>query len=109
MAGRQLIVAVEGTAAMGPFWQTVVSEYLEKIIRCFCGNELNGQKPSSSNFELSLVTFNTHGSYCGGLVQRSGWTRDVENFLQWLSYIPFAGGGFNDAAIAEGLAEALMV
>ncbi|KAK7821136.1 mediator of rna polymerase ii transcription subunit 25 [Quercus suber] len=105
---QQLIVAVEGTAAMGHFWQTVLSDYLEKIIRCFCGNELNGQKPSSSNVEFSLVTFNTHGSYCGCLVQRTGWTRDVDNFLQWLSYIPFAGGGFNDAAIAEGLAEALM-
>ncbi|KAF2311175.1 hypothetical protein GH714_019815 [Hevea brasiliensis] len=29
-------------------------------------------------------------------------------FLQWLAAIPFAGGGFNDAAIAEGLSEALM-
>ncbi|KAM3691375.1 hypothetical protein ACJW30_08G010000 [Castanea mollissima] len=106
---QQLIVAVEGTAAMGHFWQAVLSDYLEKIIRCFCGNELNGQKPSSSNVEFSLVTFNTHGSYCGCLVQRTGWTRDVDNFLQWLSYIPFAGGGFNDAAIAEGLAEALMM
>lgn len=42
-------------------------------------------------------------------MQRSGWTRDVDNFLQWLSAIPFSGGGFNDAAIAEGLSEALMV
>uniref|UniRef100_F6HFQ0 Mediator of RNA polymerase II transcription subunit 25 n=1 Tax=Vitis vinifera TaxID=29760 RepID=F6HFQ0_VITVI len=66
-------------------------------------------KPSSSNFELSLVMFNAHGSYCSCLVQRSGWTRDVDLFLQWLSALPFAGGGFNDAAIAEGLAEALMM
>jgi mediator of RNA polymerase II transcription subunit 25 len=36
MAEKQLIVAVEGTAAMGPFWQTVVSDYLEKIIRSNC-------------------------------------------------------------------------
>lgn len=43
------------------------------------------------------------------LVQRSGWTRDIDLFLQWLSSIHFGGGGFNDAAIAEGLAEALMV
>jgi hypothetical protein len=45
----------------------------------------------------------------GILVQRTGWTRDPDVFLQWLSSIPFSGGGFNDAAIAEGLAEALMV
>ncbi|OMP06820.1 Mediator complex, subunit Med25, von Willebrand factor type A [Corchorus olitorius] len=109
MAEKQLIVAVEGTAAMGPYWHTVVSDYLDKIIRCFCSGELNGQKTSTSNVELSLVTFNTHGSYCACLVQRSGWTKDVDIFLQWLSAIPFAGGGFNDAAIAEGLSEALMM
>ncbi|KAK6133860.1 hypothetical protein DH2020_032410 [Rehmannia glutinosa] len=33
----------------------------------------------------------------------------MDIFFQWLSAIPFAGGGFNDAAIAEGLAEALMM
>lgn len=33
MAEKQLIVAVEGTAAMGPFWQSIVSDYLDKIIR----------------------------------------------------------------------------
>ncbi|XWS34008.1 hypothetical protein CRYUN_Cryun21dG0002500 [Craigia yunnanensis] len=109
MAEKQLIVAVEGTAAMGPYWQVVVSDYLDKIIRCFCSSELTGQKNSTSNVELSLVTFNTHGSYCACLVQRSGWTKDVDIFLQWLSAIPFSGGGFNDAAIAEGLSEALMM
>ncbi|MBA0711271.1 hypothetical protein Golax_010469, partial [Gossypium laxum] len=46
--------------------------------------------------------------YAACLVQRSGWTKDVDIFLQWLSAIPFSGGGFNDAAIAEGLSEALM-
>ncbi|KAK8309627.1 hypothetical protein V6Z11_D02G135400 [Gossypium hirsutum] len=109
MAEKQLIVAVEGTAAMGPYWQIILSDYLEKIIRCFCSNEFAGQKNTTSNVELSLVTFNTHGSYCACLVQRSGWTKDVDIFLQWLSAIPFSGGGFNDAAIAEGLSEALMM
>ncbi|XWS23274.1 hypothetical protein CRYUN_Cryun29cG0107300 [Craigia yunnanensis] len=109
MAEKQLIVAIEGTAAMGPYWQIVVSDYLDKIIRCFCSSELTGQKNSTYNVELSLVTFNTHGLYCACLVQRSGWTKDVDIFLQWLSAIPFSGGGFNDAAIAEGLSEALMM
>ncbi|KAL0446911.1 UNVERIFIED_CONTAM: Mediator of RNA polymerase II transcription subunit [Sesamum latifolium] len=108
MSQKQLIVAVEGTAAIGPFWQTIVSDYLDKIIRCFCGNEPTGQKSSTTLVELSLVMFNAHGSYSACLVQRSGWTRDMEIFFQWLQAIPFAGGGFNDAAIAEGLAEALM-
>lgn len=109
MAEKQLVVAVEGTAAMGPFWQTVVSDYLEKIIRTFCATELAGQKPPASNVELSLVTFHAHGSYSACLVQRAGWTRDVDIFLHWLSAMPFAGGGFNDAAIAEGLGEAIMM
>ncbi|KAL0380740.1 UNVERIFIED_CONTAM: Mediator of RNA polymerase II transcription subunit [Sesamum angustifolium] len=109
MVPKQLIVAVEGTAAIGPFWQTIVSDYLDKIIRCFCGNESTGQKPSTSQVELSLVMFNAHGSYSACIVQRSGWTRDMDIFFQWLSAIPFAGGGFNDAAIAEGLAEALLM
>ncbi|GMN70651.1 hypothetical protein TIFTF001_039690 [Ficus carica] len=77
--------------------------------RSFYGNELIGQKRSNSNSEFALVAFNTHGSYCGCLVQRSGWTRDIDNYLQWLKAIPFSGGGFNDAAIAEGLSEALMM
>ncbi|XP_058182821.1 mediator of RNA polymerase II transcription subunit 25 isoform X2 [Rhododendron vialii] len=109
MAEKQLIVAVEGTAAMGPFWQSIVSDYLDKIIRIFCATELAGQKPSASNVALSLVTFHAHGSYSGCLVQRSGWTRDVDIFLHWLSAMPFAGGGYNDVAIAEGLAEAIMM
>lgn len=56
---------------------------------------------------LRINTFQFHLAGCP--VQRSGWTRDVDNFLQWLSAVPFCGGGFNDAAIAEGLSEALMV
>uniref|UniRef100_A0A5B7AVZ0 Mediator of RNA polymerase II transcription subunit 25 n=1 Tax=Davidia involucrata TaxID=16924 RepID=A0A5B7AVZ0_DAVIN len=109
MAKKQLIVAVEGTAALGPFWHSISADYLGDIVRTFCGNELTGQKPSAPNIELSLVMFNAHGSYSACLVQQSGWTKDVDIFLQWLSAIPFAGGGFNDAAIAEGLAEALMM
>jgi hypothetical protein len=62
---KQLIVVAEGTAALGPYWQTIVSDYLEKIIRSFCGSELNGERNPVSTVELSLVIFNSHGSYCG--------------------------------------------
>lgn len=109
MADKKLIIAVEGTAAMGPHWNSIVTDYLDKIIRCFCGTETATQKPSGANAELGLVMFNSHGSHSACLVQRSGWTRDVDRFFQWLSFIPFGGGGFNNAAIAEGLAEALMM
>ncbi|MCD7464729.1 Mediator of RNA polymerase II transcription subunit 25, partial [Datura stramonium] len=76
---------------------------------CFFGAESTSQKSPAASAEASLVMFNTHGSYSACLVQRSGWTRDMDIFFQWLSAIPFSGGGFNDSAVAEGLAEALMV
>ncbi|XP_015158521.1 mediator of RNA polymerase II transcription subunit 25 isoform X3 [Solanum tuberosum] len=43
------------------------------------------------------------------MLQKSGWTKDIDLFFQWLSALPFSGGGFNDVAAAEGLAEALMM
>ncbi|KAF3615041.1 hypothetical protein FXO38_35338, partial [Capsicum annuum] len=68
----KLIVAVEGTAALGPYWKTILSDYLDKIIRSFFGAELTSQKSSAADVEVSLVVFNTHGSYSACLVQRSG-------------------------------------
>ncbi|XP_028768195.1 mediator of RNA polymerase II transcription subunit 25 isoform X1 [Neltuma alba] len=109
MAEKQLIVVVESTAAMGPYWQTILADYLDKIIRSFGGNDSAGQKPSTSNVEFALVTFSTRGCYSACLSQRSGWTRDLDTFFQWLSGLPFVGGGFDDVAMAEGLSEALMM
>ncbi|KAF3781629.1 Mediator of RNA polymerase II transcription subunit 25 [Nymphaea thermarum] len=106
---QQLIVVVEGTAAMGPFWNIILSDYLDKIVRYFHGNELTGQKISSGNVELALVVFHAHGPYAACLVQRSGWTRDLDVFMNWLSSITFTGGGFSESAVCEGLAEALMM
>ncbi|KAI3811910.1 hypothetical protein L1987_16606 [Smallanthus sonchifolius] len=104
---KQLVLVVEGTAALCPHWQTIVSDYLEKVIRKFCGNE--AMETTSSIVELALVQFNAHGSYSSCLVQRSGWARNVDYFLEWLLCMHFSGGGFCDAAIAEGLAEVLMM
>ncbi|KAG5068627.1 hypothetical protein JHK85_001004 [Glycine max] len=33
MAAKRLIVVVESTAAMGPYWETILRDYLDKIIR----------------------------------------------------------------------------
>uniref|UniRef100_A0A368UJY9 Mediator of RNA polymerase II transcription subunit 25 n=1 Tax=Glycine max TaxID=3847 RepID=A0A368UJY9_SOYBN len=108
MAAKRLIVVVESTAAMGPYWETILRDYLDKIIRCF-GENVSTVQNSSSSVEFALVSYNTHGCYSDCLVQRTGWTRDPDVFFLWLSSIPFSGGGFNDAVIAEGLAEALMM
>ncbi|KAI3744300.1 hypothetical protein L1987_57378 [Smallanthus sonchifolius] len=104
---KQLILVVEGTAALGPYWRTIVSDYLEKGIRSFCDND--SLKSPGTVAELALIMFNSHGSYSSCLVQRSGWTRNVDYFFEWLSAIHFSGGGFCDAAIAEGLGEVLMM
>ncbi|ONM21471.1 Mediator of RNA polymerase II transcription subunit 25 [Zea mays] len=108
-ADRQLVVAVEGTAALGPYWSTIVAEYVEKIVRSFCASELPGQKLVGTPPELALVVFHTHGPYSAFDVQRSGWTKDVDAFLSWLSGILFSGGGFSEASTCEGLAEALKI
>ncbi|GJN41080.1 hypothetical protein PR202_gn00406 [Eleusine coracana subsp. coracana] len=107
-AERQLVVvAVEGTAALGPYWSTIVADYVEKIVRSFCASEVPGQKLAGAPPELALVVFHTHGPYSAFGVRRSGWTKDMDAFLSWLSGIAFSGGGFSEAATCEGLAEAL--
>ncbi|KAG8060944.1 hypothetical protein GUJ93_ZPchr0002g24815 [Zizania palustris] len=106
---RQLVVVVEGTAALGPHWTATLTEYVEKIVRSFCANEPAGQKLAGVPPELALVVFHTHGPYSAFCVQRSGWTKDMDVFLSWLSGISFSGGGFSEAAISEGLSEALMI
>nr|CAB3456765.1 unnamed protein product [Digitaria exilis] len=112
-AERQLVIAVEGTAALGPYWSTIIGDYVEKIVRSFCANEVPGQKLAGAPPELALVVFHTHGPYSGMpfsfSVQRSGWTKDIDAFLSWLSRISFNGGGFSEASTCEGLAEALTV
>ncbi|XP_055836164.1 mediator of RNA polymerase II transcription subunit 25-like isoform X4 [Solanum dulcamara] len=94
---------------MGPYWKTIISDYLEKMIRSFTGADSIEQNPSAGDVELSLVVFNVHDSYSACMLQRSGWTRNIDVFFQWLSALPFSGGGFNDVAAAEGLASALMM
>ncbi|KAD3642347.1 hypothetical protein E3N88_31571 [Mikania micrantha] len=86
---KQLVLVVEAAAALGPYWWTIVSDYLQEIITY--------QEATSSIVQLALVQFHAHGSYSSG------------HFLEWLSCMHFSGGGFCDAAIAEGLDEVLMI
>ncbi|KAI3699127.1 hypothetical protein L2E82_43187 [Cichorium intybus] len=104
---KQLVLVIEGTAALGPYWNTIVSDYLEKIIRSFCGNK----EPAGPIAELTLVNFNARAPFSStSLVLKSGWTKNADVFMEWLSAINFNGGGAScDVAIAEGLAEVLMM
>ncbi|PRQ16481.1 putative mediator complex, subunit Med25, von Willebrand factor type A [Rosa chinensis] len=48
--------------------------------------------------------------HAGSLTRPSPWTRNVDGFLEGLSALHFSGGGGpNEAAIAGGLAEALVM
>lgn len=47
--------------------------------------------------------------WAGLKVRRSGWSRDMEKFIEWLLAFDFEGCGQDNAAIAEGLADALVV
>ena len=49
MAAKRLIVVVESTAAMGPYWETILRDYLDKIIRFFFS------KPLSLNINNLIV------------------------------------------------------
>ncbi|RCV11237.1 hypothetical protein SETIT_2G170200v2 [Setaria italica] len=106
---RRLVIAVEGTAALGPYWPAILGDYVEKIVRSLCASELPGKKLAGAPPELALVVFHTRGPYSAFCVQRSGWTKDIDAFLSWLSGISFTGGGLSEAATCEGLTEALMI
>ncbi|KAK9996420.1 hypothetical protein SO802_021106 [Lithocarpus litseifolius] len=92
---------------MGPYWRTIVSGYLEKIIRYFCGQS-RGKEHSGQIVELGVVMYKAHDGK-GLKVRRSGWSRDMEKFIEWLLAFDFAGCGQDNAAIAEGLADALVM
>ncbi|KAL8229009.1 hypothetical protein R6Q57_013909 [Mikania cordata] len=99
---KQLIVVVEGTAALGGHWRTNFSDYLQKLIQSFCGG-----KEANPDVQLALMRFNVHGNLSPYVVQRGGWVTNVDYFLEKLSAMDFSGGGFCDATIAEGLSEVL--
>ncbi|KAI3699130.1 hypothetical protein L2E82_43192 [Cichorium intybus] len=126
---KQLVLVVEDTEALRPHWPTIVSTYLEKVIRFYCGTDNQDLQK-----ELALVLFNAHGTRnsvfffflsntsllqissnlvsvldAAYLIVRSSWTKDVEIFMQWLNGIKFSGATLYGAAIAEGLSEALMM
>ncbi|XP_059639518.1 mediator of RNA polymerase II transcription subunit 25-like [Cornus florida] len=71
----------------------------------WCNSKVASLQLGSSKFETE-----NHLSACKEcLVQASSWTRDMNKFLQWLSALSFEGGGNDEAGIAEGLSNALMM
>ncbi|KAF3437887.1 hypothetical protein FNV43_RR20643 [Rhamnella rubrinervis] len=109
MAVKWLVVVVDGTAATRPFWPTILSDYLDRILRYFCLQTQLQESFADSIVELGLIEYKSHGLDKGWLVQPSSWTRDVNKFMEWLAALPFNGGALTESAIAEGLAEALVM
>ncbi|EFJ34349.1 hypothetical protein SELMODRAFT_405603 [Selaginella moellendorffii] len=109
---QYLVLAVEATAALGPSWPLLRSEYLDKLARRTMGLLWRWR---SWSFEAMIPTVvgkdfrEVYPSITGCLLQRSGWTPSLELFQLWLSSIDFSGGGFGEVAVAEGLAEALVM
>ncbi|KAI3502630.1 hypothetical protein L1887_30826 [Cichorium endivia] len=79
---KQLVLVVEGTDALRPHWPTIVSNYLEKVIRCFCGNDNQDLQK-----ELALVVFNAQGTH----VDLYG-TATAEGLSEALMMFPYVNG-----------------
>ncbi|GJZ20159.1 mediator of RNA polymerase II transcription subunit 25, partial [Tanacetum coccineum] len=83
----------------------VESKHLALALRLMSFRDNGSAEVDSPNVELALVVFNAHGS--SWLLHQTDWTNDVKCFLNRLPCIKFSGSKFCDAAIAEGLAQAL--
>ncbi|CAL0304761.1 unnamed protein product [Lupinus luteus] len=90
---KRLIIVVDGIAGLSPYWPKILREYLEKIIRCF--HDKCGEQGANNVTWFDLQSIN--------------WTRDVDTFLGTLSCLAFNGDDLSQYAMAEGLAEALMM
>ncbi|KAL5079651.1 hypothetical protein RYX36_008072 [Vicia faba] len=90
---------------MEQYWTDIVSNYLEKIVRCFIG-----ERQDHENY-LGLVFYNANSELveAGYDMQFINWTKDVNKYMQHLSHLSFNGNDLNQSSMAEGLAEALVM
>ncbi|XP_058723049.1 mediator of RNA polymerase II transcription subunit 25-like [Vicia villosa] len=102
---RWLNIVVDGNKAMEQYWMHIVSNYLEKIVRCFVG-----ERQDHENY-LGLVFYNANAELVeiGYDMQFINWTKDVNKFMENLSHLSFNGNDINQSSITEGLAEALVM
>ncbi|XP_071730158.1 uncharacterized protein [Rutidosis leptorrhynchoides] len=117
---KQVVLVVEGTTALGPYWPTILKDHLSNLIRSFCDDgssssyEDNVDEESLKYVEFAVFVFN---GACGSSnstwwLQKSkwsNWTNNVTCVMNWLSTIDFSSGGaFSDAATTvQGLYHAL--
>ncbi|CAJ2636910.1 unnamed protein product [Trifolium pratense] len=100
-----LNIVVDGNKAMEQHWSYIVSNYIEKIVRCFIGDSQEQEK------YLGLVFYNANSELveAGYDMQFINWTKDVNRYMESLSHLSFNGNDLNHSSMAEGLAEALVM
>ncbi|KAM8927060.1 mediator of RNA polymerase II transcription subunit 25 [Pelodytes ibericus] len=107
-----VVFVIEGTANLGPYFESLRKHYLMPAIEYF-----NGGPPAETDFggdyggtQYSLVVFNTVDCAPESYVQCHAPTSSAYEFVQWLDSIMFMGGGGESCSlIAEGLSTALQL
>ncbi|XP_050783642.1 mediator of RNA polymerase II transcription subunit 25 [Gopherus flavomarginatus] len=107
-----VVFVIEGTANLGPYFESLRKHYLLPAIEYF-----NGGPPAETDFggdyggtQYSLVVFNTVDCAPESYVQCHAPTSSAYEFVTWLDGIQFVGGGGESCSlIAEGLSTALQL
>ncbi|XP_043915296.1 mediator of RNA polymerase II transcription subunit 25 isoform X2 [Protopterus annectens] len=107
-----VVFVIEGTANLGPYFESLREHYLLPAIEYF-----NGGPPAETDFggdyggtQYSLVVFNTVDCAPESYVQCHAPTSSAFEFVTWLDSIQFMGGGGESCSlIAEGLSTALQL
>ncbi|XP_060111832.1 mediator of RNA polymerase II transcription subunit 25 isoform X5 [Heteronotia binoei] len=107
-----VVFVIEGTANLGPYFESLRKHYLLPAIEYF-----NGGPPAETDFggdyggtQYSLVVFNTVDCAPESYVQCHAPTSSAYEFVTWLDSIQFVGGGGESCSlISEGLSTALQL
>ncbi|KAH0626696.1 hypothetical protein JD844_001807 [Phrynosoma platyrhinos] len=107
-----VVFVIEGTANLGPYFESLRKNYLLPAIEYF-----NGGPPAETDFggdyggtQYSLVVFNTVDCAPESYVQCHAPTSSAYEFVTWLDSIQFVGGGGESCSlISEGLSTALQL
>nr|XP_020649649.1 mediator of RNA polymerase II transcription subunit 25 isoform X3 [Pogona vitticeps] len=107
-----VVFLIEGTANLGPYFESLRKHYLLPAIEYF-----NGGPPAETDFggdyggtQYSLVVFNTVDCAPESYVQCYAPTSSAYEFVTWLDSIQFVGGGGESCSlISEGLSTALQL
>ncbi|XP_028669446.1 mediator of RNA polymerase II transcription subunit 25 isoform X2 [Erpetoichthys calabaricus] len=111
-AVADVVFVIEGTANLGPYFESLRKHYILPAIEYF-----NGGPPAETDFggdyggtQYSLVVFNTVDCAPESYVQCHAPTSSAYEFVTWIDSIQFMGGGAESCSlIAEGLSTALQL